>query len=109
MAIPKEDFAHVEVQEDSLHNVKTAAREAHVMGTVKLTDGAIIYVPRPTADPRDPLNMPMWQKYVVMVMLSLCKCACRRIGMIADQSSASFDARSVSDLWSGWSTWVLYP
>lgn len=68
----KDDVCHVEVQEDALSQEKAAAKETHVMGTVKLTDGAIIYVPRPTSDPQDPLNMPLWQKYVIMIMISLC-------------------------------------
>ncbi|KAI1344440.1 major facilitator superfamily domain-containing protein [Xylariaceae sp. FL0016] len=42
-----------------------------VMGTVKLTDGAVVYIPTPTADPRDPLNMPFWQKYVSLVVISI--------------------------------------
>ena len=65
----KTDASHVEVLEDltdeKLHKTAT-------MGTVQLTDGAIIYVPTPTADPQDPLNMKPWQKYTVLVILSIC-------------------------------------
>ncbi|PLB44133.1 putative MFS transporter [Aspergillus steynii IBT 23096] len=42
-----------------------------VMGTVKLTEGAIVYIPTPTADPRDPLNMPTWQKSIILVVISV--------------------------------------
>lgn len=73
MADDKVDSTHVEVQEDSISTHKASFREVQVMGTVKLTEGAIIYVPRPTADPRDPLNMALWQKYLVMVIISLCQ------------------------------------
>ncbi|KAJ4223287.1 hypothetical protein NW759_005922 [Fusarium solani] len=62
----KNDWACVKSVED----VKVGESVA-VMGTVRLTEGAIVYVPTPTADPQDPLNMPMWQKYVVITMISL--------------------------------------
>ncbi|KAL6355872.1 hypothetical protein LRP88_09455 [Fusarium phalaenopsidis] len=62
----KNDWACVESVED----VK-AGESVAVMGTVRLTEGAIVYVPTPTADPQDPLSMPMWQKYVVITMISL--------------------------------------
>ncbi|RSL56839.1 hypothetical protein CEP53_006684 [Fusarium sp. AF-6] len=55
---------------ESVEDVK-AGESVAVMGTVRLTEGAIVYVPTPTADPQDPLNMPMWQKYVVITMISL--------------------------------------
>ncbi|KAH7361588.1 major facilitator superfamily domain-containing protein [Plectosphaerella cucumerina] len=42
-----------------------------VTGTVQLTAGKIVYIPAPTADPRDPLNMSTWQKVLVMICLSL--------------------------------------
>lgn len=41
------------------------------MGTVKLTDGEVVYIPTPSADPRDPLNMKPWQKLVVTVVVSI--------------------------------------
>lgn len=69
----KGQSTHVEVQEDGLSKRNTPVHEVQVMGTVKLTEGDIVYVPRPTADPRDPLNMAMWQKYLVMVIISLCQ------------------------------------
>ncbi|KAK8000954.1 MFS transporter [Apiospora marii] len=45
-----------------------------VMGTVKLTHGKIIYIPTPTADPQDPLNMSLWQKYMVLIVISIFSC-----------------------------------
>ena len=53
----KDEYTHVEVHEDGLGPCKAAAQEVQVMGTVRLTEGAIVYVPRPTADPQDPLNV----------------------------------------------------
>ncbi|KAL3471161.1 major facilitator superfamily domain-containing protein [Aspergillus californicus] len=41
------------------------------MGTVKLTEGKTVYIPTPTADPQDPLNMPIWQKWIVLVVISI--------------------------------------
>jgi hypothetical protein len=66
----KAKSSHVELEHtlsrDGLAKVDT-------MGTVKLTDGVVVYIPTPTADPQDPLNMPIWQKWVVMVIISICK------------------------------------
>lgn len=62
--------SHVEIErtlsDDGLAKIDT-------MGTVKLTDGVIVYIPTPTADPQDPLNMPVWQKWVVLVIISVCE------------------------------------
>jgi len=44
--------------------------QVNTMGTVKLTDGATVYIPTPTADPQDPLNCPVWQKWVILVIIS---------------------------------------
>jgi len=57
---------------EELDHTKTLD-QVTTMGTVKLTDGAIVYIPTPTADPQDPLNMPIWQKWVVLVIISCCK------------------------------------
>ncbi|KIW88809.1 uncharacterized protein Z519_10293 [Cladophialophora bantiana CBS 173.52] len=46
-------------------------KKLDVVGTVKLTDGQIVYIPTPTPDPQDPLNMPTWQKCVVLVVVSV--------------------------------------
>ncbi|KAK8116747.1 uncharacterized protein PG998_005028 [Apiospora kogelbergensis] len=48
--------------------------EVAVMGTVKLTEGKVIYIPTPTADPQDPLNMSLWQKYMVLTVISIFSC-----------------------------------
>lgn len=42
---------HVEVVDDSLSKQHVPA-EVEVMGTVKLTEDTIVYIPTPTADPR---------------------------------------------------------
>lgn len=63
---------HIEEIETQTSRQDDVLKQTDTMGTVKLTDGAIVYVPAPTADPRDPLNMPTWQKYVVLFILSIC-------------------------------------
>jgi hypothetical protein len=45
-------FNNVELIEE-LEQTKTL-EQVTTMGTVKLTDGAIVYIPTPTADPQDP-------------------------------------------------------
>ncbi|KAH7018028.1 major facilitator superfamily domain-containing protein [Microdochium trichocladiopsis] len=42
-----------------------------VTGTVRLTEGTIVYVPAATADPQDPLNMSKIQKMGIIVMISI--------------------------------------
>ncbi|EKG17703.1 major facilitator superfamily transporter [Macrophomina phaseolina MS6] len=47
-----------------------------VTGTVKLaeeTDTRLI--PTPSADPRDPLNLSPWRKFIFVMLLSVCKLA----------------------------------
>ncbi|RAL07139.1 putative MFS transporter [Aspergillus homomorphus CBS 101889] len=63
----KECTSHVEdIEEGQMGDKKEA-----VTGTVRLTEGSIVYIPTPTADPQDPLNMPYWQKLVVVVVISI--------------------------------------
>lgn len=43
-----------------------------VVGSIRLIDqGEIILVPTPTADPRDPLNLPTWRKIAIIVNVSI--------------------------------------
>lgn len=44
----KADISHVEHLEDG----GATPNKGKVMGTVKLTEGEIVYIPTPTADPR---------------------------------------------------------
>ncbi|KAJ5623686.1 hypothetical protein N7490_012291 [Penicillium lividum] len=59
-------------------DVEEAGAEIHitkskvnVSGTVQLTAGTIVYIPTPTSDPRDPLNMRAWQKTMILIAISL--------------------------------------
>lgn len=43
-------------------------------GTVQLTsDRGVILIPTPSTDPRDPLNIPLWQKLVILGTTCLCE------------------------------------
>ncbi|KAH3947047.1 hypothetical protein HBI56_059110 [Parastagonospora nodorum] len=43
-----------------------------VVGTIKLYDeGGIVLIPTPTNDPNDPLNLPIWQKWFILVIVGL--------------------------------------
>ncbi|OGM51302.1 putative MFS transporter [Aspergillus bombycis] len=70
----KSSVGHVE----DIEAVTTGEMETHratkVMGTVKLTEGSIVYIPTPTADPQDPLNMSMLRKITILVVISLFSC-----------------------------------
>lgn len=51
---------------------KEVSPEALVVGTTQLFDnGTIRYVPMPTPDPKDPLNLPPWRKWAAVAALSL--------------------------------------
>ncbi|KAH9904305.1 major facilitator superfamily domain-containing protein [Xylariomycetidae sp. FL2044] len=74
MADKKVNNTHVEDVALDVESSKDGAfleDQVAVMGTVKLTQGKIIYIPTPTADPQDPLNMSIWQKYVVIIVISI--------------------------------------
>lgn len=82
---------HVEAIDGGFSKQQVPAAEVEVMGTVKLTEDTIVYIPTPTADPRgmsihdehlfddlanqkiDPLNMSIWQKIIILVVVSTCK------------------------------------
>ncbi|KAF2427133.1 MFS general substrate transporter [Tothia fuscella] len=58
---------------DSLHraNRDSTSSTTQVVGTTNLyEDGNIRYVPMPTPDPKDPLNLPQWRK--VAAIASIC-------------------------------------
>jgi len=43
-------------------------------GTVQLTcDAGVILIPTPSDDPRDPLNIPLWQKLCILTITCMCK------------------------------------
>ncbi|PCD26671.1 hypothetical protein AU210_013093 [Fusarium oxysporum f. sp. radicis-cucumerinum] len=68
----KSDVNHVEsVSKDSLDVIQVTKSKIEISGTVKLVEGKTIYIPTPTADPQDPLNMKMWQKALVLIVISL--------------------------------------
>ncbi|KAF4985633.1 hypothetical protein FGRMN_11143 [Fusarium graminum] len=57
---------------DSVENVVTNPHhESHdASGTVNLyQDGTVVLVPTPSPDPKDPLNLPVWRKYGIILLV----------------------------------------
>ncbi|KAL4812255.1 major facilitator superfamily domain-containing protein [Aspergillus spinulosporus] len=69
--VDKADITYVEDIEDRRASVIDGSGRKKVMGTVKLTEGKVVYIPTPTADPQDPLNMAIWQKWIILVVISI--------------------------------------
>ncbi|RMY72273.1 hypothetical protein D0863_04622 [Hortaea werneckii] len=72
MTMEKEKVAAVvdrcEHVDDDIFKVKKPG----AMGTVTISDTKdVITVPTPSADPRDPLNLPKWRKMLFIVLLSI--------------------------------------
>ena len=55
-------------------------------GAVQLvSDRGVVLIPTPSSDPRDPLNIPLWQKLVILGTTCLCKFTkCAIYGIISD-------------------------
>ncbi|KAH6851557.1 major facilitator superfamily domain-containing protein [Alternaria rosae] len=61
-----EASAHIEIVDAH----KKAARP--VVGTIRLYDeDGIVLIPTPSRDPNDPLNLPKWQKYIILIIVGL--------------------------------------
>ncbi|KAI2997435.1 hypothetical protein CBS147346_8729 [Aspergillus niger] len=53
-------------------SLKHHGKGSNPTGTVKLVeDGEIVLIPTPSPDPRDPLNYPQWQKWIITFVLGL--------------------------------------
>ncbi len=66
----------LEIEEGSSLHLEHGDARPHrprVAGTVRLlAHDQLILLPTPTADPKDPLNLPVWQKYVIMITIACC-------------------------------------
>ncbi|RAL05955.1 MFS transporter [Aspergillus ibericus CBS 121593] len=61
-----------DVDATHLELAKPKAGHQNPTGTVKLVeDGEIVLIPTPSPDPRDPLNFPQWQKWVITFVLGM--------------------------------------
>ncbi|CAJ0550875.1 Ff.00g108050.m01.CDS01 [Fusarium sp. VM40] len=51
--------------------IKNPHHESHdASGTVNLyQDGTVVLVPTPSPDPKDPLNLPVWRKYTIILLV----------------------------------------
>ncbi|KAJ5271193.1 hypothetical protein N7505_006951 [Penicillium chrysogenum] len=65
-----EQVENIDIEGDG-EEIRVTKSKVNVSGTVQLTAGTIVYIPTPTSDPRDPLNMPKWQKTMVLIAISL--------------------------------------
>ncbi|KAK4959090.1 hypothetical protein LTR10_003889 [Elasticomyces elasticus] len=65
----------VQVEIASQSDVVKGARQKQVVGNLKLLDGGqTILVPTPSPDPKDPLNLPPWRKWAVLILVSAYGC-----------------------------------
>ncbi|KAF9885269.1 hypothetical protein FE257_013067 [Aspergillus nanangensis] len=78
--------------------------EKPVMGTARLlTEGEIVLIPRPSTDPCDPLNLPLWHKWTILVIVTLFSVGgvllASSVGVIMQTLEAYYDYNPrVSDL-----------
>ncbi|MBE7181003.1 MAG: hypothetical protein INR71_07315 [Terriglobus roseus] len=58
---------------DSVVSVDSTSQQ--VVGSSKLytSDRQLKYVPMPTPDPKDPLNLATWRKWMALISLAFCK------------------------------------
>ncbi|OQD88864.1 hypothetical protein PENANT_c003G02674 [Penicillium antarcticum] len=64
----KTDISHVELAEESN---KYPTQD----GQVELLKGnQVVLIPAPSADPRDPLDLPPWRKWILLVLVSAYSC-----------------------------------
>ncbi|KAM0540457.1 hypothetical protein ACHAO7_011190 [Fusarium culmorum] len=71
MAEPRSSF-NMKPDVDAVENVvKDPYHESHdASGTVNLyQDGTVVLIPTPSPDPKDPLNLPIWRKYMIILIL----------------------------------------
>ncbi|RAH84249.1 MFS general substrate transporter [Aspergillus japonicus CBS 114.51] len=69
---PTETFVEVASPDGQPQDDKQLKPEPRLLGAVKLVhEGEIVLVPQPTADPRDPLNLPDWRKWLILFIVAL--------------------------------------
>ncbi|KAF7554868.1 hypothetical protein G7Z17_g2579 [Cylindrodendrum hubeiense] len=57
---------------DTIEDVKNHDVQNQGSGTVNLfQDGSVVLIPTPSPDPKDPLNLPVWRKYMVILLVGL--------------------------------------
>ncbi|UNI14452.1 hypothetical protein JDV02_001081 [Purpureocillium takamizusanense] len=79
-------------------------RRKRTLGNVRLMhhdSKAVILVPRPTSDPNDPLNWPIWQKYYIAIVLCTTMAMCNFLAagpsIAIVQTAADFFPGSMAD------------
>ncbi|KAH7176915.1 major facilitator superfamily domain-containing protein [Dactylonectria macrodidyma] len=57
---------------DAIEDIGNNGSHNHGSGTVNLyQDGSVVLIPTPSPDPKDPLNLPLWRKYMVILLVGL--------------------------------------
>ncbi|KAJ5777723.1 hypothetical protein N7520_000969 [Penicillium odoratum] len=72
----KTDVSHLEIAQDL--DDGNDARQVKL-----LRDNAVVLIPTPSADPKDPLNLPPWRKWALLILVSAysCTAVCLASGM----------------------------
>ncbi|KAJ6021572.1 hypothetical protein N7540_007076 [Penicillium herquei] len=63
----KSDISHVEIAQDP----PPRRNGLHVE---LFKDGEVVLIPTPSADPKDPLNLPAWRKWILLILVSAYSC-----------------------------------
>ncbi|KAE9576176.1 putative MFS-type transporter [Colletotrichum fructicola] len=67
-SVPKDDEPRVDTVESPTKPPATQEAQAH--GTVQLLQGgSVVLIPTPSPDPKDPLNLPTWHKYLIIFVV----------------------------------------
>ncbi|KAH7009495.1 major facilitator superfamily domain-containing protein [Ilyonectria destructans] len=57
---------------DAIEDIGNDVGKIQGSGTVNLfQDGSVVLIPTPSPDPKDPLNLPIWRKYMVILLVGL--------------------------------------
>ncbi|GKT57568.1 major facilitator superfamily transporter [Colletotrichum tofieldiae] len=66
--IVKNDAPHADTIEALNGKFRSVEQQAH--GTVQLLQGgSVVLIPTPSPDPKDPLNLPAWHKYLIIFVV----------------------------------------
>ncbi|KAL0941670.1 major facilitator superfamily transporter [Colletotrichum truncatum] len=69
LPVQKDDEPRVDTFESPVHQPH-AAHESQAHGTVQLLQGgSVVLIPTPSPDPKDPLNLPKWHKYLIILVV----------------------------------------
>jgi hypothetical protein len=71
---PLPDGFPAEKTEDQTLDREKEYSESMVIGTAQLyEDGQLRLIPMPSPDPKDPLNLPRWRKWMALTSIAICE------------------------------------